>query len=172
MRGVVFIQHKTIIRTRPFIVVLNKSWPSLERLLPWEYAEKQQQCKFIIIKWLDGERITRDSSRRIDCRPFSLPNFWPANGWEKGKLFLYILAAAAAGPKSQSAKFESREQLNLRNGIDHVESHFHAAVSVIRTRFRQSGHAIVAVSQQLDAEAMMLGRQTIKPFFFFQEKIN
>ena len=36
---------------------------------------------------------------------------------------------------------------NLRNGFDHVQAHFHTAVSVIWPRLRQSRDAIVTIAQ-------------------------
>lgn len=44
----------------------------------------------------------------------------------------------------------------LPDGFDHAEAHFHAAVGVVLAGLRKSGHAVVAVPQDLDAETVML----------------
>jgi len=51
---------------------------------------------------------------------------------------------------------------NLRYRVDHVQSHLHAAVSVIGPRLRKSGNAIVTVSEELYPEAVMLGGQPVE----------
>ena len=50
-----------------------------------------------------------------------------------------------------------------RDGVDHVEAHFHAALRVIRPRLRQPAHAVVAVAQQFDPQTMVLGGQSVEP---------
>lgn len=43
-----------------------------------------------------------------------------------------------------------------RDGLDHVNAHLHTAVSVVPARLRQPRHAVVAVPQDLDAQAVVL----------------
>lgn len=43
-----------------------------------------------------------------------------------------------------------------RDGLDHVDPHLHAAVRVVPARLRQPRHAVVAVPQDLDAQAVVL----------------
>lgn len=43
-----------------------------------------------------------------------------------------------------------------RDGVDHVQTHLHAAVSVIRLGLRQAGHTVVAVAQNLDPPTVIL----------------
>lgn len=43
-----------------------------------------------------------------------------------------------------------------RDGLDHVDPHLHAAVRMVPTRLRQPRHAVVAVPQDLDAQAVVL----------------
>lgn len=43
-----------------------------------------------------------------------------------------------------------------RDGLNHVNAHLHTAVSVVPTRLRQPRHAVVAVPQDLDAQAVVL----------------
>lgn len=57
---------------------------------------------------------------------------------------------------------ELTRQRDSRDGADHVQTHFHAAASVIRPRFRKSRDTVIAVAEQFDAEAMMLGRQCVE----------
>jgi len=51
---------------------------------------------------------------------------------------------------------------NLRYRVDHIQSHLHAAVSVIGPRLWKSGNAIVTVSEKLYPEAVMLGGQPVE----------
>lgn len=53
-------------------------------------------------------------------------------------------------------------QLDIRgfdhagDGIDHVQTHLHGAVGVVRARFRQARDAVVAVAEDFDPEAMVI----------------
>ena len=43
-----------------------------------------------------------------------------------------------------------------RDGVDHVQAHLHAAVGMVGLGLREARHAVVAVSQDLDAAAVVL----------------
>lgn len=45
-----------------------------------------------------------------------------------------------------------------RDGVDHVQAHLHAAVGVVSLGLSEAGHTVVAVSQDLDATAVVLLR--------------
>lgn len=45
---------------------------------------------------------------------------------------------------------------NLRDSLYHVQPHLHTAVGVVGPRLRQTRHAVVAVSQNLDPQTVVL----------------
>lgn len=45
---------------------------------------------------------------------------------------------------------------NLRDGLYHVQPHLHTAVGVVGPRLRQPRHTVVAVSQDLDPQTVVL----------------
>lgn len=51
---------------------------------------------------------------------------------------------------------EGENLQDLRDGVDHVESHFHGAATMVTTRLRQARDAIVAVAQDLNAQAVVI----------------
>ena len=51
----------------------------------------------------------------------------------------------------------------LRDGVNHVDAELDAAVGVVGAGLRDAAHAVVAVAQQLDAEAVMLRGQLVEP---------
>ena len=51
----------------------------------------------------------------------------------------------------------------LRDCVNHVHAEFYAAVCVVRPGVRDPADAVVAVAQQLDAQAVVLVRQLVKP---------
>ena len=51
----------------------------------------------------------------------------------------------------------------LRYGIYHVQPHLHGAVGMVGSGLGQTGHAVVAVSQQLDPQAVVFVCKAIKP---------
>lgn len=57
---------------------------------------------------------------------------------------------------------DSHVQLDVRrfdngcNRVNHVQSHFHGTVCVIGSRIRQSGDAVVTVSQDFDTQTMIV----------------
>ena len=53
-------------------------------------------------------------------------------------------------------------QKNLRNGLYHVDAELDAAVRVVRPRIRNSADAVVAVAQELDAQAEVLRCQFVE----------
>lgn len=55
--------------------------------------------------------------------------------------------------------------INLRNSVDHVQSHFHAAFSVVVTRLWQSRNAVVAVAKKFDAQAVMFWGQSVESVY-------
>jgi len=63
---------------------------------------------------------------------------------------------------TRDASRRSAYCLNLRYRVDHVQSHLHAAVSVIGPRLRKTGNAIVTISEELYPEAMVLGGQPVE----------
>jgi hypothetical protein len=48
---------------------------------------------------------------------------------------------------------------HLRDGVDHVESHLDGVPGVVAARVRQPGHAVVAVTQDLYTQAVVLLEQ-------------
>lgn len=46
--------------------------------------------------------------------------------------------------------------LDQIDGLDHLEAELHAALGVVDARSRQARHAVVAVAQQLDPQAVAL----------------
>ena len=42
------------------------------------------------------------------------------------------------------------------DGVDHVEAHLHGVAGVITAGLRQPGHAVVAVTQNLDPETLVV----------------
>lgn len=48
------------------------------------------------------------------------------------------------------------QTVSLRNGIDHIESHFHGALGMILSRFWQAGNAVVAVTKDFNSQAMVV----------------
>ena len=51
----------------------------------------------------------------------------------------------------------------LRDGINHINPQLHTAVGVIRTGIRNPTDTVVAVSQQLDPQTVVLVGQLVKP---------
>jgi hypothetical protein len=49
--------------------------------------------------------------------------------------------------------------LHLRDGVDHVEPHLDGVPGVIAARVRQPRHAVVAVTQDLYTQAVVLLQQ-------------
>jgi len=49
-----------------------------------------------------------------------------------------------------------------RDGADHEQPHLDAAVRVVWPRHGQPGHAVVAVPEQLDAQAVLLGGEPVE----------
>jgi len=50
-----------------------------------------------------------------------------------------------------------------RNGIDHIEAHFHGAFGVILSRFWQSGDTIITVAQDFNPQTVVvLGKRVEK----------
>jgi hypothetical protein len=45
---------------------------------------------------------------------------------------------------------------HLRDGVDHVEPHLDGVPGVVATRVRQPGHAVVAITQDLYTQAVVL----------------
>ena len=58
----------------------------------------------------------------------------------------------------------------LRDGINHINPQLHTAVGVIRTGIRNSTDTVVAVSQQLDPQTVVLVSQLVKPALRVQFK--
>ncbi len=50
-----------------------------------------------------------------------------------------------------------------RNCVNHVYAEFYAAVCVVGPGVRDPTHAVVAVAQQLDTQAVVLVSQLVKP---------
>lgn len=46
---------------------------------------------------------------------------------------------------------------NVRNSINHVQAHFDAALGMVIARLWDPGDAVVAVTQEFDAQAVVLG---------------
>lgn len=46
--------------------------------------------------------------------------------------------------------------------VNHIEPHFNGTVCMIRARLGQTGDAVITIAQQLNAQTMMLGGQSIK----------
>lgn len=61
---------------------------------------------------------------------------------------------------------------NIRNGIDHVKSHFHGTCRMVGPRLGQTRHAVVAVAQDLDAQAMVVLMIYISLILIYKKKIN
>ena len=53
----------------------------------------------------------------------------------------------------------------LRNSINHVDAQLYAAVSMIRPGVRNSTYTVVAVTEQLDPQTVVLICQLVKPFW-------
>ncbi len=56
-------------------------------------------------------------------------------------------------PTSRGKKFRIQ---HLRDGVDHVEPHLDGVPSVVAARIRQPRHAVVAVTQDLYTQAVVL----------------
>ena len=54
-------------------------------------------------------------------------------------------------------------KIDLRNGVNHIDAELDAAVRMVGPRVGDAAHAVVAVAQQLDAQAVMLPRQLVEP---------
>lgn len=50
----------------------------------------------------------------------------------------------------------SNERENIRNRIDHIESHFNGTFRMIGTWFRQTRHTIVTIAENFYAQTMMI----------------
>lgn len=46
------------------------------------------------------------------------------------------------------------------DGVDHVQAHLHGAVGMVRAGLGQPRYAVVAIPQDLDAEAVVILEQT------------
>lgn len=57
---------------------------------------------------------------------------------------------------------ETANNLNLRNGIDHVQAHFNGATCMICSRFGQTRHTIITVSKNFYSKTMMILRAVRK----------
>ena len=55
-----------------------------------------------------------------------------------------------------SNNFTISKLINLRYCIDHVKSHLHSVTSVIPVRFRQTRHAVVAVTENFDTQTFVI----------------
>jgi len=51
------------------------------------------------------------------------------------------------------------ENERLRYGIDHVQSHLYAGVCVVGARLRKAGHTVITITENLDAEAVVVLRR-------------
>lgn len=45
------------------------------------------------------------------------------------------------------------------DGVDHVQAHFHGAMGMVGARLWKTGHAVVAVAQDFDSEAVVVLKQ-------------
>jgi len=48
------------------------------------------------------------------------------------------------------------EKVDLLDDVDQVKAKFNAALGMVRSRVRQAAHAVVAVSEQLDPQTVVL----------------
>lgn len=55
-----------------------------------------------------------------------------------------------------SLSIHVKSELYSRNGIDHIESHFHGAFGMILARLRQAGDTVIAIAQYFDAQAVVI----------------
>ena len=54
-------------------------------------------------------------------------------------------------------------KINLRDGINHVQSHLDSVPGVVTTRLGQARHAVVTVTQGGDFLAVTLTAHSVKP---------
>lgn len=76
-------------------------------------------------------------------------------------IFKYVTYLAQKKQNTVINRTHSGGQKHLRDRIDHVKPHLDAAARVIGSRLRQSGHAVVAVTQDLNAEAVVILEENI-----------
>ena len=62
-----------------------------------------------------------------------------------------------------SNNFTISKLINLRYRIDHVNAELDAAVSMIRSRLRDSTNTIVAISEKLDPQTVVFIGQLVEP---------
>jgi hypothetical protein len=56
----------------------------------------------------------------------------------------------------QNGYFLAKMANFLPDGVDHVEPHLDAVLGVVDARIRKSGHAVVAIAQDLDSQAVVV----------------
>lgn len=56
----------------------------------------------------------------------------------------------------QAARWGGVSTGHSRDGVDHVQAHLHTAVGVVSLGLSEARHAVVAISQDLDAAAVVL----------------
>ena len=62
-----------------------------------------------------------------------------------------------------SNNFTISNLINLRYGINHVNAELDAAVSMIRSRLRDSTNTIVTISEKLDPQTVVFIGQLVEP---------
>ncbi len=58
----------------------------------------------------------------------------------------------------------------LLDGIDHVESHFYGVFGVVGRGLWQTRHAVVTIAENLDSQAIVVGRELIETAEKFVEQ--
>ena len=77
--------------------------------------------------------------------------------------FLIIRWPIFVSPNPCYTVTETTQGVYSRDGINHVYAELYTAVGVVGAGVRDPAHAVVAVPQQLDPQAVVLVRQLVEP---------
>ena len=81
----------------------------------------------------------------------------PKKSWLNKKTLVVVVYLSVRRKRNYSSVLYSLDR------VDHVEAHFHRVTSVVRRSLWKAAHAIIAIAQDLDPQAIVVAGQLIEP---------